>query len=141
MLFRCLNMPSVVRFGASVVIALAVVCLPLLPPEHIHRAGIEGRTKPLVHAHALENSGATTAGTSLACPHGNHGLAIFITTVYDSVSRAASQPVLLLAASVVFAPQLRPLGVVEANLTQSTHGPPRSVWLTRGPPSSRLISA
>jgi hypothetical protein len=38
-------MPLVVRSSASLVIALAVVWVPLLPPEHIHRAGIEGATR------------------------------------------------------------------------------------------------
>jgi hypothetical protein len=128
-------MPLIVRVGASVVIALAMVCLPLLPPEHIHRAGIEDRTTPLVHAHALETPDTSTPGTSLVRSHGNHGLAIFLKDVYDSVPRVLSPPLLLVAATVVTVPPFRLIGLLEASLTQTAHGPPKSAWLTRGPPS------
>jgi hypothetical protein len=45
--------PFILRAGASILVTLAVALLPLLPPEHIHRGGIEGWAEPLVHAHLL----------------------------------------------------------------------------------------
>lgn len=121
------------------VLVLAVTCLPLLPKEHIHVAGIEGRNKQIVHVHPVD---AAAGGSDVSVLqfhgdqfHGDHGLAIFLTTVYDSVSRFAQAPTVLVATAAVIAPVLQTLGVVQACTVQSAHGPPRSVWLTRGPPS------
>jgi hypothetical protein len=41
----------------------------------------------------------------------------------------------LLAIAVVTAPVLSSIGAVQTRTVQRAHGPPRSVWLTRGPPS------
>jgi hypothetical protein len=131
--------PRFVRFGMSLFLACAVVYLPLLPPEHIHRAGIEGRRAPLVHAHQLDgpDSGSGDTGTSgsLGVGHGNHGLAIFLSTNYRTVLRFVSPPIALVSAVVPIAPVFCPLGLVHAGFVQRDHSPPRSVWLTRGPPS------
>jgi hypothetical protein len=35
----------------------------------------------------------------------------------------------------VTAPEFRLIGHADLMLTQTAHGPPRSTWLTRGPPS------
>jgi hypothetical protein len=125
-------------FGVTTIAALAVVCVPLLPVEHVHLAGIEGRTQPLVHSHALEADGAPhteSAGQSLVAPHGDHGLAVFLSTVYNGTSRFVPQPALPFDALVTIAPTFRSLGVVHWSGPQTTHGPPGPVWLTRGPPS------
>jgi hypothetical protein len=111
-----------------------MACLPLLPQEHIHRAGIEGRTTPLVHAHTVEYFGTGSTQASLARGHGDHGLATFLTNTYDGASRVTLQPALQ-AAGVVTVTEFRVIGRADPMLTQTAHGPPRSAWLTRGPPS------
>jgi hypothetical protein len=122
-------------FTLPIVLALALAVFPLLPPEHLHRAGIEGRTTSIVHAHTLQILGNTPSGTSFTQPHGNHGLAVFLTTVFHSGPQGPSGPVLLVAASVVIAPTFRFVGLVDGALIPYPHGPPGTAWLTRGPPA------
>jgi hypothetical protein len=125
-------------FGLSLISALAVVFLPLLPTEHVHLAGIEGRTRPLAHGHVLDVSGtpeASPARHSLVAPHGDHGLAVFLSTVYNGTARFAHQPMLLLDTLVTVAPPIRSPKSADPGRPQTTHGPPGPVWLTRGPPS------
>jgi len=129
-----MGLHSGVRFGVPLYLAFVVAVFPLLPPEHLHRAGIEGRATSIVHAHALQILGNAPSGTSLNPPHGNHGLAVFLTTVFHGGSQGLSQPVLLRAASVVTAPSFRLVGLVEGALIPYSHGPPGTPWLTRGPP-------
>lgn len=128
-------MASVVRSGLCLVTALVVACLPLLPPEHIHPAGTEGRASSLVHAHLAD--GPDTAGNDgvLTASHGDHSRAIFLTAAYDRTSRFAPGPVALVGAAAMIAPLVRPLGIVHTSPVQRAHGPPLQVWLTRGPPS------
>jgi hypothetical protein len=128
-------MPLSVRIGLSVVVAVAVACVPLLPPEHVHLAGIEGRTTPLVHAHYLDGSHPREHGPSFTHSHGDHGLAVFLATVYDNISSFVQLPVALPGIAVIAAPVLVVLGASSGTFVQLTHGPPRSAWLTRGPPS------
>lgn len=131
-------MTSRLGCGLTFVTALAVVCVPLLPSEHVHLAGIEGRTQPLAHSHALDGVGAaqtSSQGHSLVAPHGDHGLAVFVSTVYDGTSRFASRPILVVDTVVAVAPTFRSLGLIPSGQPQSTHGPPGRTWLTRGPPS------
>jgi hypothetical protein len=125
-----------VRSAFALVAALAVAGLPLLPPEHIHRAGIEGRTTTLVHAHedVLDGVGAGPAGAGLKASHGDHSLAVFLSTHYNSVSRFAAAPVAVLAGAVVIAPGFRRIAPGARVTAQLTHGPPGATWLTRGPP-------
>jgi hypothetical protein len=40
----------------------------------------------------------------------------------------------------VTVPEFRLIGRADPMLTQTAHGPPRSAWLTRGPPFALLIS-
>jgi hypothetical protein len=122
----------------TLVSALAVACLPLLPTEHVHLAGIEGRTHALVHSHVLdvaEDLPTGSAGHSLVTPHGDHGLAVFPSTVYNGTARFAHQPILLLDTLVTVAPPVRSRRSADPGRPQTTHGPPGPVWLTRGPPS------
>jgi hypothetical protein len=130
-----IGMPLIVRFALSVVVAVAVVCVPLCPPEHIHLAGLEGRTAALVHAHYQDGPHSRMDGPSLTHSHGDHGLAKFLTTAYDNLSPFALQPSALAGTSVVAPPVFAVLGAAHGDFVQLTHGPPRSPWLTRGPPS------
>jgi hypothetical protein len=134
-------MPSIVRSSLFVVTAFAVTGLPQLPVEHIHRAGIEGRTTALVHAHSSDGADidqvpATPRGhTSFRVGHGNHDLAIFLSTDYTSVLRVVPQPVAWVNLGAIVSPTFELLGSVHAHPVHWIHGPPGSVWLTRGPPS------
>ncbi len=127
-------MRSVLRL-TSIAMAAAFACLPLLPPEHIHLAGIEGRATALVHAHEADDFIPAHSSPSLFSWHGNHGLAIFIATVYDTASGVLSTPALPEAIDALAAPHLQFIRILRIDLTHSAHGPPRSAWLTRGPPS------
>ena len=131
-------MAGCTRSALAVVAALAVAALPLLPPEHIHRAGIEGRTATLVHAHedVLDGGGApASAGAGLRTSHGDHSRAIFLSTQYNSVSRFAPPPLAIVVAAVVAAPAFRIVATAGWLNAQLTHGPPGTTWLTRGPPT------
>ena len=124
-----------VRLGVSVIVALAVGVFPLLPPEHLHLAGVEGRTTAIIHAHQVQIVDYVPSEPSLIPPHGSHGRAIFLTTVFNSDGQGPSRPVLPLVGSVVAVPQFQFIGVVQAVLIPDAHGPPGVTWLTRGPPS------
>jgi hypothetical protein len=130
-------LPVVVRSVLAAVTALTVASVPLLPPEHLHRAGIEGRAEPLVHAHAWEIAGSSpgSTGTTLASSHGNHGLAIFLSADYTTVSRFIPHPIALLGTITVRPLAFEFLGTVLVESAASIHGPPRDAWLSRGPPS------
>lgn len=128
-------MPLLGRCGAPVAAIWVVLCGPLLPREHVHRAGIEGRTTLLAHAHRLERFASADSDISVAESHGDHSLALFLTTVYDTASReVAPRPVMTMEAAPSVVLHLQTVHGVAAPSTQTTHGPPRSAWLTRGPP-------
>lgn len=130
------GMSVIARPGASVVLIWVMVCGPILPPEHVHRAGIEGRETPLAHAHSLESFAPAGSDTSIAQSHDDHNLALFLTSVYDIASRkVAPQPVMMVEAGPAAVMHLQAVHGAEAASTQTTHGPPRPAWLTRGPPS------
>ena len=115
----------------------AVVSGPLLPPEHVHRGGIEGRTAAVVHAHAPDGDAAAPAGCGpvLAEPHGDHALALFLRSDCTIGSRAAAGAAEL-AAVVVDAPlAIEPAGAIRRGPAERIHGPPGPVWIPRGPPS------
>ena len=75
-----------VRRPAALLIAVAVVSLQLVQAEHIHPAGIEGRTESVVHSHGV---GAPKAGTRASASHGDHRFAIYLAPIYESVLRNA----------------------------------------------------
>jgi hypothetical protein len=78
----------------------------------------------------------TRTGTSLTTHfHGDHRLAIFLTTVYDSMSRFAAQPMLVAGVAALTAPLWPSLGAQPIAGVVSIHGPPGIVRLTRGPPA------
>jgi hypothetical protein len=131
-------MAACTRSALAVATALAVAGLPLLPPEHVHRAGIEGRATALVHAHedVSDDGGASSArGTALHGSHGSHGLAIFLSTQYDTAVRFAPLPPALVTARVTAPPSAHFIGFTVQVTSHAIHGPPGPSWLTRGPPS------
>jgi hypothetical protein len=127
------RLPPIARFGHVIGIALSLVCGPVVPPEHVHVAGIEGRTSSIVHSHTSDNAEAPFGRASLEPPHGDHSLAVYLTAVYDRVSRSMPQPVVpVLVINVT--PQFQPIAMAHAHVVSSAHGPPRSTSVTRAPP-------
>lgn len=125
------------RFAPTIAILVALVLLPLLPPQHLHRAGLEGRTEPVVHAHLTDRSEPTTppsGTTALSSSHGDHRLAVFLNGDYTTPD-AAGRSAFPSAAVAVISPPMRDVQrVVPRRHAHSIHGPPRFVSITRGPP-------
>jgi hypothetical protein len=114
-------------------LAFALVLGGVLPPEHMHLAGIEGRTHSIVHRHSLEGPAASPFGTSID-GHGDHNRALFLNTHYDSIARFMphTPAVVNVAATITL-----PAGTVERihiDEVQRAHGPPRATTPTRAPP-------
>ena len=125
------------RFPPTIAILVAVVSLPLLPPQHLHRAGLEGRTEPLVHAHLTDRSEppAFPAGTTaLNSSHGDHRLAVFLNGDYTTPERAIGSALPAGAAGVISPPTRDMPRVVARHHARRIHGPPRFVSIIRGPP-------
>ena len=121
----------------SVFLACAVVGVSLLPPQHLHRAGIEGRTESLVHAHPPDQSGADShvSETALSSGHGDHSLAVLLDGDFiasSSIATHASSPA---AVGTVVLPTSKQGPVLAATGALFIHGPPRLVSISRGPPS------
>lgn len=129
-----LQTPRTVRCTALAV-ALLVGLVPLLPQEHVHLAGIEGRAHAVAHSHWLEESQSAGSMPSFAASHGDHGRAIFLTTVSDRVARLLSLPIALAASTFFSVPALSPSGKPHVEPAHQIHAPPGHPWLTRGPPS------
>jgi hypothetical protein len=127
------RLPLTLRFGLSIGLGALVVCIPLLPPEHVHLAGIEGRTTALVHSHELDGGDVRGSGASLTRSHGDHARAIFLTTVFERTS-ARVLPAALHGVAAVIVPILVPVATAHTRVGHRIHGPPGPVWLTRGPP-------
>ena len=127
-------MPASARPIVSSLLVAAVVCLPLVPPQHVHRAGIEGRTEALVHAHAPRLAADDLqSGPALETSHGNHGLAVFLSSDYTSSSRVAiSLDIAVTSAIGVLSDSV--VTALRDTVGASIHGPPRLVGITRGPP-------
>jgi hypothetical protein len=125
------------RSTLSVFLALAVVGVSLLPPQHLHRAGIEGRTESLVHAHPPDQSAAAShfSETALSAGHGDHSLAVLLdgdVLASSSIGAHASSPG---AVASVVRPMSKPGPVLAATGALFIHGPPRLASIGRGPPS------
>jgi hypothetical protein len=119
---------------ASLVLSLVLVASALLPPEHIHPAGIEGRTHSIVHRHSLYAFGPGPLAPSIVA-HGSHERALFLTTSYDSAPQFVAQPPALIETPVITTPGLGPLRSFQADDAQRAHSPPDSPCPTRAPPS------
>ena len=130
---------STIGSGLAITLMVAVVCVTVCPPEHLHRAGIEGRTDALIHAHAPQAprsvaSGSLLTHAVLGASHGDHALAVFFSGDFIGESRAAAQPAV--AGCVVLLAQKLARGRLERPRSDVlAHGPPRRPFLTRGPPT------
>jgi hypothetical protein len=125
---------SLGRFALSSVLVVGVMLGALLPPEHMHLAGIEGRTHSVVHRHSLQGSGSGPSATSIAA-HGSHERALFLSTFYDSVARFLTHAPAVVETAIMLLPALGPLESVQADEAHRAHGPPSSPCPSRAPPS------
>jgi hypothetical protein len=122
------------RSALAVLVAHVLLGTPLLPVQHLHRAGIEGRTEAIVHAHGPGVPAAGACRTAFSSDHGDHGRALFLTGDFTRpwAAPVAAPP----AASVIIAsPEPDTGAVVAASDAPLIHGPPLLVPVTRGPPS------
>lgn len=113
----------------------AMVCLSLAPPQHIHRAGIEGRSEALVHAHAPEAASGRDTWTdeALENTHGDHRLAVALSHDSTTASRVSLSADAAVTRAVVVSPEI----MIAARRDPSDarpHGPPRPAGTNRGPP-------
>lgn len=76
-------MPQVV----AILVTLAVASLQVVRSEHIHPAGIEGRTVSLVHDHTITIPSGS--GSRAYAGHGDHGFAIFLVPIYETRAAAS----------------------------------------------------
>jgi hypothetical protein len=120
----------------SAIIAIALVTLPLAAPRHVHRAGIEGRTVPLVHAHRPDASNAepNPGEIALHAEHGDHSRALFLNSDFTASSGSTVSAVSPGSTSIA-PPIIDDRAVVPAADSSTIHGPPRLASITRGPPS------
>jgi hypothetical protein len=79
---------SHIRRSVVLLLAISMVSLQMLRTEHVHPAGIEGRTESLVHSHSLVGKWGDTRARAA---HGDHRLAIFLTPIYESAAAHPSQ--------------------------------------------------
>jgi len=125
------------RSTVPAIIALALIALPLAPSRHVHRAGIEGRTVPLVHAHQPDGSsaGSRPIGTAWLAHHGDHNRALFLNADFTAPGGAAASAVSPGDVGSVEPPEIERRAIVPGNDASTIHGPPRLASITRGPPS------
>ena len=121
------------RLALMLIVATTVVTLPLRRAEHVHLAGIEGRDKALIHAHAVQ----LDVSSGLRVPvHGDHGRALFLTTVFES-AKNNTRPIAQMFAPA-YGPALHPgadtVRVVVVDRWKRPHGPPGHSSLDRAPP-------
>ena len=124
------------RLVLTLAVLAAIVSRPLLPPQHVHRAGIEGRTEPLVHAHLTQSAPlpAPSGAAALSVPHGDHRLAVVLDGEYTTAAGAAGSHGSIASVDVSTRPPRGTPRVVPRRQTDRIHGPPRLVPVTRGPP-------
>jgi hypothetical protein len=124
-----------VRGTTAVLVILAVVSLQFARGDHIHPAGIEGRSQALVHNHVIDVSG--TGGARAYAAHGDHGLAIFLSPTFESVLRnlppPANHDLALPYDPAAGAPSFRAIGVVPEHIFRHPPGSIASL-AERAPP-------
>jgi hypothetical protein len=126
--------PLIGRLALSLSLTAAVVSAPILPREHVHLAGIEGRTHVLVHSHADGLVASSSSAPTLVDSHGDHGRAVFITSMSDRTVRLSADH-LVLPAAVSLVPAVTARSARWFDVADSSHGPPGRIWLSRGPPA------
>jgi hypothetical protein len=121
----------------SAIVACTIVVMPLLPPQHLHRAGIEGRTEPLVHAHLLDQADAASHSreSALSSRHGDHSLAVSLNADFTASSSITARAPSLGGVATLVLPISTQGPVMAATGALCIHGPPPLVSITRGPPS------
>jgi hypothetical protein len=122
------------RLALVATLIAAVVCLPIVPPDHVHRGGIEGRSEPLVHAHSSPAPRTVPSSQpDVEASHGDHRLAVYLdSNGFSSPRFSVSAPATLVSRMYVL-----PLISVARSAPVSSvpiHGPPGPVHVTRGPP-------
>lgn len=131
--------PMAERLGpgsVAVALVLALVGLPLVPPPHVHRAGIESRSTPVVHSHVVVDAAQDHAAAheaSLTLPHGRHANAVFLISAFDRRPAVVWMPVV--ASRHEWTPPVVTLTTVPAEPAgrpSCTPSPPDPV---RGPPA------
>jgi hypothetical protein len=129
--------PNGGRSALTLAVVWAVMSLPLLPPQHLHRAGIEGRTEPLVHVHFTNHPEPSTPPSGAAArsvSHGDHRLALFLGGDYTTPETSIGGAFLRPTPGVVSQPPRDMQRLVLRRNTHRIHGPPRFVSITRAPP-------
>jgi hypothetical protein len=119
----------------ALAVALLVALGPLLPEEHVHLAGIEGRTHAIAHSHWVEESQPAGTVPSFATSHGDHGRAVFLITVYEGAGSHLAPSAAQASSIFVLDPGLPAACTPHAEAAPQIHAPPGRPWLTRGPPS------
>jgi hypothetical protein len=119
----------------SRLLVVAVVCLSLAPPQHVHRAGIEGRSEALVHTHAPQATSARDPWTEGAFEnaHGDHRLAVALSHDSTSPDRISISPDAAVTRAAVVSPDVT-VAALRDTPDARLHSPPRSVGVSRGPP-------
>jgi hypothetical protein len=122
------------RLAITWVLALPLVTSPLTLAAHVHPAGIEGRDRALVHTHLMQFD---TAAGIRAGNHGDHGRAIFPSTVFENTKKhpigANSAHVVVAVNRAIFPPPYRTTAVV-AERAHASPGPATATALDRSPP-------
>jgi hypothetical protein len=118
----------------SAILALTLVFGGVLPPAHMHRAGIEGRVHAVVHRHVADGRATPRSGLSEAA-HGDHERALFLETFYERYSPLAPDVPVAVETMNAFAPPARDDGWPAPDEAHRTHGPPGTFFLTRAPPT------
>lgn len=128
--------------AAALVVAL--IGLPLLPPTHVHRAGIESRSAAIAHSHVIADQATSEGaprGASLAPPHGNHGNAVFLVAAYEPTAGSTLiTPPLIVGRVVISAPEPVRAGVVAPSGAPAPRGSPSPPDPVRGPPSRQTLA-
>jgi hypothetical protein len=114
-------------------LAFALALGGALPPEHMHLAGIEGRTDSIVHRHSLEGPAGSPFGTSID-GHGDHARALFLSTLYDSIARFIPHTPAVVNLAATIALPARAVERIHIDDVHRAHGPPRATTPTRAPP-------
>ena len=119
-------------------LVVALAALPLVPPAHVHRAGIESRSASVAHRHMVVGpvvSMPAPHGASLAPSHGSHAAAVFVAAAFDAadVVRVAPEP----ASSRVPVPPPDHWveRVADPGDADLPHAPPPKSHRLRGPPA------
>ena len=133
-----------VRALLSIVLTWAIVWMPIAPPLHAHRAGIEGRRAAVVHAH--QDGVAPRTGDAgshdravVATDHGDHLQAIFLDPAFERSAKHDLRAMALVPAAFELSDTHAGASRLP-DISTRVHAPPLLRWVTRGPPSLSYTS-